>query len=48
MNKTISSGAPTRYAAPNAEWLTLQATGLFLEISGGTEPIGDDDSIYQW
>jgi hypothetical protein len=48
MNKTIPSGAPTRYAAPNAEVLSFQATSLFLELSGGTEPIGQDDTVYEW
>lgn len=48
MRKIISWGAPTRYVAPDAEWQSLETDGLFLEVSGGTEPITPDDGIYNW
>lgn len=48
MRKTILSGAFTRYVAPQTEWQTLESDGLFLELSGGTEPITDDDFVYNW
>ena len=48
MRKIILSGASTRYVAPQAEWQALESDGLFLELSGNTEPITDDDFIYNW
>lgn len=48
MRKIIPLGAPTRYVAPNAEWMSLETDGLFLEVSGDTEPITPDDTIYNW
>lgn len=47
MKKTVFSGAPCNYIAPQAEIFSIELTAMLLQ-SGGTESIRDDELVYEF